>query len=97
MIKILSITYLEGTALIGKGHQVHLSALHTEGPPSRRLGLAPGGPLVHGWVREESCRVLLLLRLFLPLRLRLELVHELKENFFSHLCRRMGHSGIFRF
>ncbi len=75
MIKILSITYLNGTAFVGQGRQVRFAALHAEGPPSRRLGVALGGTLVHGWIRWVSRRLLL------PSRFRLGLVHELKENF----------------
>ena len=86
MIKILSITYLNGTAFVRKGRQVSLAALHAEGPPGRRLGVAFSGALVHGGIRWEN------LRLLLPSRLLLGLVHELKDNF-ANLSTHIGRTG----
>jgi len=50
------------------------------GAPGRRLGLLLDGVLGHGLVLEGN-HVLLRLRLLLTSRLRLELVHELEDNF----------------
>ncbi len=87
MIKILSITYLEGTTFVGEGHQIRLAARHAERPPGRWSGLVFDGRLV----LQGSHLVLL------PSRVRLELIHKLKITvFFRQLSRKMGQPGIFK-
>ena len=79
MIKILSITYLEGTTFVGEGHQIRLAARHAERPPGRWSGLVLDGRLV----LQGSRLVLQGSRLVLfPSHVRFKLVHELKITFF---------------
>jgi hypothetical protein len=88
---VTNTTHLEGTAFIGKRRQVRLASLHAERPPGRRLGLILDGVRGHGLVRERN-HVLLRLRLNLPSRFRLGLVHELKDNF-ANLSTHIGKNG----
>ncbi len=76
MIKILSITYLEGTTFVGEGHQIRLAARPAERPPGRWSGLFFDGRLV----LQGSHLVLL------PSRVRRELVHKLKITFSLSTC-----------
>ena len=82
MIKILSITYLEGTTFVGEGNQIRLAARHAERPPGRWSGLVLDGRLV-----LQGSRLVLS-----PSRLRLGLVHELKDNF-ANLSTHIGRTG----
>ena len=82
MIKILSITYLEGTTFVGEGHQIRLAARHAERPPGRWSGLVLDGRLV-----LQGSRLVLF-----PSHVRFGLVHELKDNF-TDLSTHVGKTG----